>query len=143
MAIWLFTSLIPQVNQSQDNALHIRSTPSYRKSIIGPRSLDNHERLSLSIYGAYQPAFAIRFHLPPINHDITLSKVKIEGPGTYNALYCSPTLSSEDIVKQVTRGLFHLPYTDLIHQGYESLELKSCQSSIQTLSKNFRQSQIS
>ncbi|EPQ65519.1 putative secreted effector protein [Blumeria graminis f. sp. tritici 96224] len=94
-------------------------------------------------YGAYQPAFAIRFHLPPINHDITLSKVKIEGPGTYNALYCSPTLSSEDIVKQVTRGLFHLPYTDLIHQGYESLELKSCQSSIQTLSKNFRQSQIS
>ncbi|CCU75737.1 unnamed protein product [Blumeria hordei] len=93
-------------------------------------------------YGVYQPPFETRFHQPPINYDITLSKTHIEGPGTYNALYCSPTLSSENIVKLVTRGLFYLPSKDLIHQGYESHELGTCQSSIQTISQNYRQSQL-
>ncbi|SZF03690.1 unnamed protein product [Blumeria hordei] len=99
-----------------------------------------HSQIS-PFYGVYRPPGSDEFPLPASQSQVIRSDVKVSGPGTYNAIYCSSTLEVSKVKEVVTQGLTPFSNDDIIPNGDSAFGLNACRRKISTLSRGPRSSQ--
>ena len=86
-------------------------------------------------YGVYKPPGSDRFPLPASQSQVIRSDIKVSGPGTYNAIYCSSTLEVSKVKEVITQGLTPFSNEEIIPFGNSLLDLNTCREQISALSR--------